>query len=268
MDDSGRQRPVFGRGRARNPPIRAARYPSPPSNRTEESSSSVSSAAGPSSDASPTSSSVPSSEMAQLNLSEASTSHFPDTSGFSRGEKHQAREPRSYSNSGNYVKSVPEGHKPGKEGRPIDMRANYFRLKSVPSWILHQYSVSCSDEDRTGVRKKLFRKAMDEHQAEISYMFDGAQLFTAKRLEDAQIPLEISAKLDKDEDPKVTIKITYVKTLDSGSPVYGQLYNILIKKCLYGLELEQMGRNFFDPKAAIHIDKHKLELWPGKFTSF
>lgn len=33
------------------------------------------------------------------------------------------------------------------------------------------------------------------------------------------------------------------------------------------MKLKQLGRHYFDPKRPISITKHKVELWPGYFTS-
>ena len=33
------------------------------------------------------------------------------------------------------------------------------------------------------------------------------------------------------------------------------------------LQLEEIRRNYFDPKAAVTLAAHKLEVWPGYVTS-
>ena len=33
------------------------------------------------------------------------------------------------------------------------------------------------------------------------------------------------------------------------------------------LQLEEIRRNYFDPKAAVTLAAHKLEIWPGYVTS-
>lgn len=38
-------------------------------------------------------------------------------------------------------------------------------------------------------------------------------------------------------------------------------------KILRNLEMVHLGRQFFDPKESIKIPQHKIEVWPGFFTS-
>jgi aubergine-like protein len=44
-------------------------------------------------------------------------------------------------------------------------------------------------------------------------------------------------------------------------------YNIVVRKCLESLKLEEMGRHFFDRMAAVKLPNLRLELWPGFVTS-
>lgn len=46
-----------------------------------------------------------------------------------------------------------------------------------------------------------------------------------------------------------------------------QFFNIMLRKCMEGLDLQLLGRNYFDPKACVKLDEWKLELWPGYVTS-
>lgn len=40
----------------------------------------------------------------------------------------------------------------------------------------------------------------------------------------------------------------------------------ILRTCLFGMGLEEMGRNFYDHTAAICLNAHRLTLWPGKFV--
>lgn len=170
-----------------------------------------------------------------------------------------------------YVESKGDKNKKGTKGKPIDMRANYFGLKSgSPQWTLFQYYVNVGvDDDRVQTRKVVFKRAIRSRGLEFGYMFDGTQLFTAKPLEDLGLPLSFTHAWEKVKDTPptdVVIAIKLVGTVDSGHPIYIQLHNLLIRKCMFGMELQEMGRNFFDPNARITLTAQRLELWPGKYS--
>ena len=42
---------------------------------------------------------------------------------------------------------------------------------------------------------------------------------------------------------------------------YVQLLNILVRKVMEKMELAQVDRHYFDPKAAVHLKEYRLELW-------
>ena len=46
-----------------------------------------------------------------------------------------------------------------------------------------------------------------------------------------------------------------------------QFFNIVLRSAMEKLQLEMIKRNYYDPKAAVHLPQHKLELWPGYITS-
>ena len=42
---------------------------------------------------------------------------------------------------------------------------------------------------------------------------------------------------------------------------YIQLLNILVRKMMEKMQLAQVDRHYFDPKAAFHLKEYRLELW-------
>jgi aubergine-like protein len=50
-------------------------------------------------------------------------------------------------------------------------------------------------------------------------------------------------------------------------PVYLQFYNIMLRKCMSLLSLEELGRNYYDRHKKISIPEGKMELWPGYATA-
>ena len=45
------------------------------------------------------------------------------------------------------------------------------------------------------------------------------------------------------------------------------LLNLVFKRAMRKLKLQQVGRNTYDPSNSIKIPQHKLELWPGYVTA-
>lgn len=65
---------------------------------------------------------------------------------------------------------------------------------------------------------------------------------------------------DKD---KMQLIIKLVAELAPTDVTYLKFFDILVRKCLQSMELEEMGRHFYDRTRAIRIEPHHLELWPG-----
>ncbi|XP_030029276.2 piwi-like protein Siwi [Manduca sexta] len=152
--------------------------------------------------------------------------------------------------------------KKGTSGTPLDLCANYFTVQTTPQWCLYQYHVDISpEEDSTGVRKSLLRI----HAKTLGgYLFDGTVLYTVKRLHPDPLELYSDRKNDG-ERMRILIKLTC--DVSPGDYHYIQIFNIIIRKCFYLLQLQLMGRDYFDPAAKIDIPEYKLQIWPGYKTT-
>ncbi|XP_034243669.1 piwi-like protein Siwi [Thrips palmi] len=155
--------------------------------------------------------------------------------------------------------------KHGKITNGLKLLVNYFKIQTVPDWVLHQYRVDIApEEDRTQVRKFLLRTHRDKLGG---HLFDGTVLFTGNRL--TTQPGESVTLTSKDERSGViyTLTIKHVGQVAKGDYAYIQVYNLLMRSCLSALELQLLGRDFYDPQARVMIPDHQLELWPGYKTS-
>ncbi|KAJ8670821.1 hypothetical protein QAD02_002080, partial [Eretmocerus hayati] len=151
--------------------------------------------------------------------------------------------------------------KKGKDGAVVKLSANYFRLKNKPEWCLFQYRVDIApEEERTIVKKALLRTHKDDLGA---YLFDGTVLYTIARLPQ---PLELNSIRQEDKQP-MNIKIRLVGDLAQGDYHYVQFFNILMRRCLEHLNLQLVGRNYFDAASRVEVREHKIDLWPGYLTS-
>jgi aubergine-like protein len=93
-------------------------------------------------------------------------------------------------------------------------------------------------------------------------MFDGQMLYCIRNL--GTLSLRSERKMD---GASVEVTVRCVGKVEPEEDIYFQFYNLIVRKCLFGMELEQMGRNFFDRHAAINIPSHRLTLWPGYVTA-
>jgi len=160
------------------------------------------------------------------------------------------------------VRSRKEGaNKTGTAGAPVKLQGNYFVLHQSKDWSLYRYDVQFSTEiDNLRFRKKLLR---DSAESKIGkYIFDGAMMCCIKELDS---PMTFEG-MDTTKNEKVQITVTFTGQLLPGDDMYLQLYNIILRKCLFGMELLEMGRHFYDPDQPVQTP-HGLELWPGYMTS-
>ncbi|CAH1646647.1 unnamed protein product [Spodoptera littoralis] len=152
--------------------------------------------------------------------------------------------------------------KKGDEGTAISIKANYFTVETTPRWCLYQYHVDFSpDEDSTAVRKGLMRVHAKTFGG---YLFDGSVLYTVKRLHPD--PLELVSIRSNDEQ-RVRILIKLTCDVAPGDYHYIQIFNIIIRKCFQILNLQLMGRDYFDSEAKIEIPEYRLQIWPGYKTT-
>lgn len=155
--------------------------------------------------------------------------------------------------------------KKGNTGDRIPLVTNYFTMKCKTDWRLRHYTVEYApnDEDRTWMRRKL----LEQHSAQLgANLFDGASLFTPARLMAPGGQLVLTSQRE-DDGKMFTLTVRLVQELYYTDGHFVQFFNILMRRCLQGLELQELGRNYFDPKACIKLNDWKLELWPGYVTS-
>ncbi|XP_043284504.1 piwi-like protein Siwi [Venturia canescens] len=151
--------------------------------------------------------------------------------------------------------------KQGTEGKSVQVQANYFKVLNATDWCLYKYRVDFApEEDRIQARKGMLGVHRDKLGA---YIFDGTVLYTSNRLPQ---PLEVFSKRRSD-DANIQIVIRLVGDISKGDEHYLQFYNIIMRKCLEYLQLQLVGRNYFDARNKVEVPQYKLELWPGYETS-
>ncbi|CAL8115744.1 unnamed protein product [Orchesella dallaii] len=145
---------------------------------------------------------------------------------------------------------------------PVHLQSNFFKVDRKPDWCMFHYRVDFKpDETDTRLKKKLMRPHAQSLGANI---FDGSSLYTANRLHPDPMTLY---SLQPNSEEKIELTVRMVAELAPTDGMYLQLFNILVRKCLEGMSLEEMGRHFYDRHQAIRLDAHRLELWPGYITT-
>jgi len=145
----------------------------------------------------------------------------------------------------------------------VTVATNYFEVISKPGWRLLQYRVDMKPAiEHTGMRKAMLYAHKDKLPKMI---FDGTMMFTTARLTQDDKPLKLASSRNDGVAVEITIKL--VGEIQPTDYHYMQFFNIVLRQAMENMQLELIRRDYYDPKAAIILKQHKLELWPGYVTS-
>lgn len=170
----------------------------------------------------------------------------------------------------------------------VALKANYFRLTRKPNWIINRYHVTFEPI----VESIRFRSALiAQHKPTVgTYLFDGMQLFTVRRLVTEND--EVSFVSKSREEQEYTIKLKHTGEISAAAREFTQILNLVQRRATNALKLQLVGRNYYDPNCKVsdfsrissHLFCHfrflfviftyqidlkqfQLELWPGFDTS-
>ncbi|XP_038059144.1 piwi-like protein 1 [Patiria miniata] len=197
----------------------------------------------------------PTSQMAALSMSAAGEGGAGGISGRSRQAQLSYAEPKTRPE---HIKD-----KRGTAGNKINIMTNCFKLKADERWLLYQYHVDFSPMvDSPRARQGLLRFHTEALGSPMA--FDGMILFLLRRLDQPVTKFETKRR---DTDAIVTITITLTNELAPTSPTCIQVYNIIFRKILGFVGMQQIGRHYFNPNDPTVVPQHNLQLWPGFITS-
>uniref|UniRef100_A0A672KVA6 Piwi-like protein 1 n=1 Tax=Sinocyclocheilus grahami TaxID=75366 RepID=A0A672KVA6_SINGR len=150
----------------------------------------------------------------------------------------------------------------GVSGTAIELRANFMRLLSRPLWALYQYHVDFKPPMES---RRLRSALLFQHEETLgkAHTFDGAILFLPNKLHNT-VCFQI---LKTRNGEKVEITVTLTNELPPSSPVCLQFYNILFRRILRILNMQQIGRHYYNPDDPFNIPQHRLTIWPGFMTT-
>uniref|UniRef100_A0A8C6Q7V3 Piwi-like RNA-mediated gene silencing 1 n=1 Tax=Nothobranchius furzeri TaxID=105023 RepID=A0A8C6Q7V3_NOTFU len=152
--------------------------------------------------------------------------------------------------------------KTGSSGAVINLTANYSRILSRPEWVLFQYHV---DFKPVMDSRRLRSALLFQHEEVLgpARSFDGALLFLPHRLHNKETV--VCSQTRNGENVQITITLT--NELPPTSPVCIQFYNIIFRRILRILNMQQIGRNYYNPDDPLEISQHSLTIWPGYATT-
>ncbi|KAM9360706.1 piwi-like protein 1 [Symphorus nematophorus] len=144
----------------------------------------------------------------------------------------------------------------------IDLTANFLRILSRPRWVLYQYHVDYKPPMES---RRLRSALLFQHEEALgsARSFDGTLLFLPHRLHSKETVLYSETRSGE----KVVITVTLTNELPPTSPVCLQFYNIIFRRILRILNMQQIGRNYYNPNDPLNIPQHKLTIWPGYTTT-
>lgn len=152
--------------------------------------------------------------------------------------------------------------KKGTHGTHIQIIANYFRVNHSPQWVVYKYRIDFApDVEALPERRYL----VGQHKSHFGlYLFDGTMLFSSNVLPTETV--EFVSKNRIEQPVKITVqRVGHIDPFTDPSII--QVLNLVQRRCLGGLNLQLIDRNYFDPRGKIVDDQNAIELWPGYTTS-
>lgn len=146
-----------------------------------------------------------------------------------------------------------------KEFEQIILTTNYFNIIKKAKFEMVQYNIDFEPDVLTiSLKKTLLR---EQKPLIGGYIFDGCNVFTMKKL----AVTEFISKDREGNNHKIILTVDNIIPMSNQTSI--QLLNIILRKSMEGLKLQQVGKNFYDAENKVSIRDYRLELWPGYVTS-
>lgn len=137
--------------------------------------------------------------------------------------------------------------KMGSTGTKISMTANYFLVNRKSDWTLYQYRVDFEPEIHlVSMRKALTYGVLPQ---DVGMLFDGTVLFTIEKLGGHEPTFQKTAR--SREGTEYLVKFKFTKTVSTMDVASLQVYNLVLRLAMKGLQLQMVGRNYFDADASV-----------------
>ncbi|KAM9055897.1 LOW QUALITY PROTEIN: piwi-like protein 3 [Megaptera novaeangliae] len=148
----------------------------------------------------------------------------------------------------------------GTLGSPVMLFSNHVQLKSCSHRNLYKYNVIYTPDIEGGRKREALLSELEKllgHRR----ICDGSSLLLLHSLETKK---EVVSKL-KNQPVKITFELS--RELQTTSPDCLCYYNILFRRMLEKMDLNQVGCNYYNKSKKTEFYKNRLEIWPGYVTS-
>ncbi|MCI4392876.1 hypothetical protein PGIGA_G00150980 [Pangasianodon gigas] len=147
--------------------------------------------------------------------------------------------------------------KVGTKGDPVSIGSNYVPIRCKNEAVFQYHITFTPNVESISMRFGM----MKDHRSTTGDVvaFDGSILYLPKRLEEV-VHLKAERRTDSQE---IDIKIQMTKILPPHSDLCIPFYNVVLRRVMKILGLNLIGRNHYDPKSAVVLGKHRLQVWPG-----
>ncbi|XP_042090674.1 piwi-like protein 3 isoform X4 [Ovis aries] len=149
----------------------------------------------------------------------------------------------------------------GTEGSPVMLLSNHVRLKSHSQRHLYKYNVIYTPDIEDGSKREALLSELEKLLGN-RCIYDGNSLLLPHSL--GETKKEVVSKL-KNEPVKITFELS--RELQTTSPDCLRYYNILFRRMLQKMDLDQIGRNYYNKNKKTEFNEYRLEIWPGYVTS-
>ncbi|XP_035236171.1 piwi-like protein 2 [Anguilla anguilla] len=150
--------------------------------------------------------------------------------------------------------------KRGTKGTPLHIGSNHIPICCKNEAVFQYHVTFTPNVESMGMRFGM----MKDHRSTTGEViaFDGSILYLPVRLDEV-VYLKSERRTDNQE---IEIKIQMTKILPPNSDLCIPFYNVVLRRVMKILGLKLVGRNHYDPKSAVILGKHRLQVWPGYAT--
>ncbi|KAI1900832.1 hypothetical protein AGOR_G00053920 [Albula goreensis] len=150
--------------------------------------------------------------------------------------------------------------KKGSKGTPLVVGSNHVPIRCRNEAVFQYHVTFTPNVESMSMRFGM----MKDHRSTTGEViaFDGSILYLPVRLEEV-VYLKSERRTDNQE---IKIKIQMTKILPPNSDLCIPFYNVVLRRVMKILGLKLVGRNHYDPKSAVILGKHRLQIWPGYAT--
>jgi aubergine-like protein len=116
--------------------------------------------------------------------------------------------------------------------------------------------------DNSRISGKILKGVRDQIKAELNFIIHcGGSIYSYTLMKDDQI---YDSELD---GQNYKVKIAWSKTIKSNDIELYSFYSLFFKNLMKRMSFERVGRNCFNPSAAVKISNQGLEVWPGFYSA-